>query len=163
MDPFDVSWMIGRRVHVRVSESGHQWFFALGDSAGITVECPWRVLRKGKIRLSGEDHNQKYGLPAPVDAALEANKLLNGAPIVSAELRRGPGDLLLDFEGDLRLEMMPFSGYEAWQFSTPDRRHVLAGCRGELSTWVAVSPNPAFDTDADQRRAAALRAGQRER
>ena len=136
MDPFDVSWMVGRRANVRVSESGHQWFFDLGNSSCISVECPWRVLLKGKIRLSGEDHNQKYGLSSPIDAAAEANKLLDDSPIVSAELRHGTGDLVVNFERELRLEVIPFfGGYEAWQFSTPQGRHVLAGCAGELSTW----------------------------
>jgi hypothetical protein len=136
MDPFDVSWMLGRSTEVSLAESGHQWFFGLGDSSTISVECPWRLLLKGKIRLTSEDHNQKYGLPAPIDAAAEANKLLNGSLIVSAEIRHGTGDLLLNFEDDLRLEIIPvFSGYEAWEISSPQGRHVLAGCGGELSTW----------------------------
>ena len=127
--------MAGRTVKV-TTENGHQWIFELGDTSRISVECPWRLLLKGKFRLSSEDHNQKYGLPAPINAATEANKLLNNSSIVSAEIRHGTSDLLLNFEGELRLEVIPvFSGYEAWQFSTPQGRHVLAGCGGELSTW----------------------------
>jgi hypothetical protein len=136
MSPFDISWMVGRSVKVSVNESGHYWFFGLGDSSTISVECPWRLLLKGKIRVTSEDHNQQYGLPAPIDAAAEANKLLNASLISSAEIRHGTGDLLINFEGELTLEVIPvFSGYEAWQFSTPQGRHVLAGCGGELSTW----------------------------
>jgi hypothetical protein len=131
--------MIGRKVNVRRNESGHQWFFDLGDLSCIDVGCPWRILLEGKIRLSGEDHNQKYGLPTPIDAAVEANKLLNEMAVVAAQLQRATGDLFLDFEGQLRLEVVPFSGYEAWQFWTPNGRHVLAGCRGELSTWRSVA------------------------
>jgi uncharacterized protein DUF6188 len=135
MSPFDVSWMAGRSVKV-TTENGHQWFFDLGDTSRISVECPWRLLLQGKIRVTSEDHNQKYGLPAPIDAAAEANKLLNRLPVVSAEIRHGTGDLVLNFEGQLRLEVVPFfSGYEAWELSTPQGRHVLAGCGGELSTW----------------------------
>jgi len=135
MSPFDVSWMVGRTAKV-TTENGHRWFVELGDSSRISVECPWRLLLKGKLRLSSEDHNQKYGLPAPIDAAAEANKLLNGSSIANAEIRHGTSDLLLNFEGELRLEIVTvFSGYEAWQFSTPQGRHVLAGCGGELSTW----------------------------
>jgi len=131
MNPFDLSWMVGR--HIDVSESGDQWFFALGDSRCISVYCPWRLLLKGKFCLSSEDHKQKYGRSAPINAATEANRLLNGFPIVAAEIRLGTGDLVIRFNGELTLEVLPiYRGYEAWQISTPDGRNVLAGCAGEL-------------------------------
>lgn len=134
MNPFDVSWMVGRRVDV--SESGDQWFFALGGSCCISVYCPWRLLLKGKFRLGSKDHNQRYGLPAPINAATEANRLLNGYPIVAAEIRRGTGDLVVRFDGELTLEILTaYSGFEAWQISTPQGPQVLAGGAGELSSF----------------------------
>jgi len=134
MSAFDVSWMAGRTVKV-TTENGHQWFFELeGRKVCISVECPWRLLHKGQIRLTSEDHNQKYGLPAPIDAAAEANRLLNGSHILSAEIRHGTSDLLVTFEGELKLEAIPvFTGYEAWQVYTPQGRQIIAGCGGELS------------------------------
>lgn len=136
MSPFDVSWMVGRNVNVTVRESSYQWFFGLGDSCSIIVECPWRILLKGKVRHSSEAHAQKHGLPPPIHVAAEANRLFNGSPIVSAEIRHGTADLLLNLEGEVRLEVLPFfPGYEAWQFSTPQGRNVLAGSDGELAAW----------------------------
>jgi len=135
MSPFDVSWMTGRHLEVAIVEPA-QWIFSLGDSSRVSVECPWRLLHKGKIRVSSEDHHQKYGLPALMDAAAEANKLLREARVVNAEVRHETGDLVITCEGDLRLEVVPFSsGYEAWHISTPQGKHVLAGGRGELSAW----------------------------
>jgi hypothetical protein len=135
MAPFDVSWMVGRSIEVSLVEPA-QWIFSLGDSSRLSVECPWRLLRNGKIRVSSEDHNQKYGLPAPLDAATEANKLLRDAHIIAASVRHGTSDLIVNCEGEIVLEVMPFSsGYEAWELSTPQGRHLLAGGGGQLSAW----------------------------
>lgn len=135
MAPFDVSWMVGRGLQVSHVEPA-QWIFKLGESSRLSVECPWRLLRKGKIRVSSEDHNQKYGLPAPIDAAAEANKLLGDVRIITASVRHGTSDLIVNCEGELTLEVTPFSsGYEAWQLSTPEGRHLLAGGAGQLSAW----------------------------
>jgi hypothetical protein len=135
MSPVDVSWMVGRYVNVTVSESSYSWFFGLGDSCAIIVECPWRILLKGKIRHSSENHAMKHGLPPPIHVAAEANRLLEGSPIVRAEIRHA-ADLLLNFEGEVRLEVLPFfPGYEAWQAYTPEGRHVVASVDGELSAW----------------------------
>jgi hypothetical protein len=134
MSQFDVSWMVGRNVDVTVSESGYSWFFGLGDSCAIIVECPWRILLKGKICHSSENHAMKHGLPPPIHVAAEANRLFKGSPIVSAEIRHA-ADLLLNLEEEVTLEVLPFfPGYEHWQLHTPQGWHVLAGVNGELST-----------------------------
>ena len=136
MSPFDVSWMVGRNIHMTVSEPSYPWVFGLGDSGSIVAECPWRILLEGKVRHSSEHHAMKPGLPAPMHVAAEANRLFHGSSIVSAEIRQGTADLLLDLEGKLRLEILPFlPGHEAWQFTTPQGRHVLVDPDGELVAW----------------------------
>ena len=135
MGPFDLSWMAGRNVKMTVTEPIYPWVFGLGDSCSIIVECPWRILLKGEIRHSSENHAMKPGVPPPIHVAAEANRLLNGSPIVGAEIRHA-ADLLLNFEGDVRLEVLPFvPGYESWQLYMPEGRHVLAGVDGTLSAW----------------------------
>ena len=68
--------------------------------------------------------------------AAEANRLFHGSSIVRAEIPHGTADVLLDLEGNLRLEILPFvPGYEAWQLSTPGGWQVIAGVDGELSAW----------------------------
>jgi hypothetical protein len=134
MSPFDVSWMIGRHVNVTVSESSYPWRFDLGDSCFIIAECPWRILQGGEIRHSSENHAMRPGLPPPVHVAAEANRLLDGSPIVRAEIRHA-ADLLLDFDGEVRLEVLPFvRGYESWQLYAPQGRHILAGVDGRVNT-----------------------------
>ena len=103
------------------------WFFALGDSLGISVECQWRLIDKGSIAVSGDDHRQQFGLPAPIDAAAHANSLLAGVAVRRVEVRNGTADLLIDFDGDRRLEIIPFSsGYESWRISAPTGKSIVA-------------------------------------
>lgn len=135
LTPFDFSWMTGLSVSVSFAEP-ISWFFTLGDSYSITAGCPWRLLHRGEIAVSCDDHKQQFGLPAPIDAASKATSLLAGAAITRAEVRQGTADLVLSFGNELRLEILPFSsGYESWQVSTPEGRSVIA-CGGGKLAWV---------------------------
>lgn len=73
------------------------------------MECPWRILQQGRTTLSSDDYGQQYGLPAPIDAAAEATKLLSAIDIDAAQLRVGANDILIDFSDDVRLEIIPIS------------------------------------------------------
>jgi hypothetical protein len=135
MNPFDFSWMVGRHVEVSFSEPS-MWVFSFGDSLGISVECPWRLLERGQIAVSGADHRQQFGLPAPVDSAARASSLLAGLAVRRVEVREGTADLFIDFDEDRRLEIIPFSsGYESWQVSAPTGKQVIAQGGGQLSAW----------------------------
>jgi hypothetical protein len=48
MNPLDFSWMVGKHIKVSFSEPS-MWLFSFGDSLGISVECPWRLLERGRI------------------------------------------------------------------------------------------------------------------
>ena len=135
MNPVDLSWMVGKHITVSFSEFS-TWVFSFGDSLGISVDCPWRLLEHGRIVISGDDHRQQFGLPAPVDAAERASSLLNDKVIRLVEVREGTADLLIDFDGNIRLEIIPFSsGYESWQVSAPTGKHIVAQGGGQLSAW----------------------------
>jgi len=47
------------------------WVFSLGEPLQIGLTSPWRLLDKGRIRVSSADHRQQYGLPAPIDGGGE--------------------------------------------------------------------------------------------
>lgn len=100
------------------------------------MDCPWRLLRHGSIAVSGEDHRQQFGLPAPIDAAQSATSLLASTIVQSVEVRGGTADLLIGFTGELRLDILPFSsGYESWQVSAPGGKQIIACGGGELAVW----------------------------
>ncbi len=138
MDSFDFSCMVGRVItgvqHIEAS----QWSFTVEPSLGVGVECPWRILDADRIAISSEDHSQQYGLTARLDAASIATNLLASRPITRIEVRERTADLLLDFEGHFRLEVIPFStGYESWNIFGPSGFHVVAQGSGQLCIWSA--------------------------
>ena len=137
MSPFDFSWMVGQRItQVSFSEPS-PWFFTLGLNRGIRVECPWRILNHGSIVVSHEDHDQKFGLPAPINAVESASSLLVDVEIKEVKVREGTLDILITLAGDLRLEIIPFSsGYEGWQVACPSGHQVIAQGGGQLSAWL---------------------------
>jgi hypothetical protein len=132
MTSFDFSWMVGRPVRVSFLDPAI-WYFTLGDSLSIGAECPWRLLHAGTIVVSSEDHLQQFGLPAPIDAAEHVSSLLAGLVVQRVEVREGTADLFIEFGGEYRLEIIPFSsGYESWQVSTPSGKSVIAQGGGNI-------------------------------
>ena len=138
MESFDFSWMVGRTIgHVQLNEPT-QWSFSFGPGIGIGAECPWRLLQGGSVSISSEDHLQQCGLPAPLDAAAVATRLLASHPVTHVEVRDGTADLILELGGALRLEIIPISsGYESWCVTTPSGFYVVAQGGGQLSGYRA--------------------------
>lgn len=135
-DSFDFSWMVGRTISSVALNEPAQWSFSFGAGVGISAECPWRLLKDGRVAISSEDHLQQYGLPAPLDAAAVAADTLGSHPVVRVEIKEGTADLLLEFAGSLRLEFLPISsGYESWGATTPSGFRVIAQGGGQLSGW----------------------------
>jgi len=136
-DDVDFSWMIGRSI-AEVSILGPTvWRFAFGSGEAISVECLWRIVRNGRVVRCSGDHGQQFGLPAPVDAAVEATALLSASPIVAMQLRDATADLSLDFGTELRLEIIPdSSGYESWQVYGPAGACFVAQGGGQICKWI---------------------------
>jgi hypothetical protein len=75
----------------------------------------WRLIKSGKADVSSFDHQEKYGLPAPIDALLELKQAFQNAPVSDARRDRRTGDLLFSLEGEVELEVFNFTGYEVWE------------------------------------------------
>lgn len=98
-------------------------------SASITIEISnrtrlrmdyWRIVRNTSFNVSCFDHKQKYGLPAPIDARVEAEKELLSKEIMSAWMDKETGDLIFEFTDGVKLQALNFTGYEIWQINFPD-------------------------------------------
>ena len=99
---------------------------------------PWRVVKDGTIRLGHCDHQQQFGQSEPLDAQLLASELAGGRVVAEARALQGTGDLVVEFDGDVRLEVFNnSSGYEGWTASAPDGRVLIACGGGELTEWDA--------------------------
>jgi hypothetical protein len=138
MDEFRLPWLLGDTLrHVAVGEFG-RWDFSFASGGGIAAECPWRLLRDGTIAVSSDDHNQQYGLPAPIDAAGEVVRQLTGRHVSQITIIDGTADLHITFGAGYQLEIVPFSrGYESWQAFSPEGFQLIAGGRGQLSGFKA--------------------------
>ena len=128
--------MVGRSIaSVRLNEPC-QWAFMFESGAGIGAECPWRLLRGGRVAISSEDHLQQYGLQAPLDAAIVATEMLSSRAVARVEVRYGTSDLFIEFTDEVLLEIVPFSsGYESWGVTSPSGFKVIAQGGGQLCGW----------------------------
>lgn len=80
----------------------------------------WRFICDGKAELSSFDHQQKYGLPSPIDAIDQLRSALNNSSLESITLDRETGDLSLLFPENKKLQVFNFSAYEIWTIGFPD-------------------------------------------
>jgi hypothetical protein len=89
--------------------------------------------RQGAIALGSVGDRQQFGLPMPIDAQAIAGKLLSGRRVTAAEVRPESSDLVLQFDGERRLELFNnSSGYEGWTSSGPDGKQTIAQGGGGL-------------------------------
>ncbi len=80
----------------------------------------WRVSKDRKAKLSSFDHNQQYGLPAPINAISELEAHLTAKVLLDARLDGETGDLLFGFTENINLQVLNVSGYEVWEIKFPD-------------------------------------------
>lgn len=111
------------------------WLFTFSNGVSIQVESLWRLLDQSHIVLTSDDHAQKFGLPAPLDAVAEALRLIGTQTVAECTLRVNTLDLVLCFSRGHRLEILPTSsGYEAWQI-TVRGQHIVAVGGGKLASY----------------------------
>ena len=125
-----VSRVCGRNV-LSLTRREHDWVLLLDGETQIVVACLWRLLEAGRVRLTSEDDGQRFGLPAPIDAAGQATLRISGHRVSRAELRAGTLDLDLHLDDDVVFQIIPDSaGYEAWQVCGPMGQVIATGGGG---------------------------------
>jgi hypothetical protein len=111
----DLDCFIGQQF-VSLERRDYDWVVTFGPEMKLTIECLWRLLENQRIRFASTDEGQRFGLPAPVNAAAEVNQRIAGKQIVSVDLREGTLDLTLGLSTGHAFQILPeSSGYEAWQ------------------------------------------------
>lgn len=133
----DMSWVIGKYVQNVLAE-GHRWTFRMTDGASLSVETHWQIVAEGHLRLASGDHGQQYGLDAPIDAARSAVDLLANRKIVAAVADPATADLRIDFDDAVSLRTFnDSSGFEAWQFTLPNGKLIVAQGGGNIVAYMA--------------------------
>jgi hypothetical protein len=101
--------------------------FRFGDAV-LQVECLWRIVQGGILRLTSQDHGHPYGRGTAVDAPAEADERLRGRKVTGIAGGSVEADVVLTLDDDLRLEIAPdSSGYESWHFTMPGTHLVGVG------------------------------------
>ena len=104
---------------VTVSDVNGDVQLLFSDGAKLEAHY-WRVISGGKEVVSSFDHQQKYGLPTPVDAISKLRTILQEKKVTEARWDHESGDLHFHFSGEVKLQIFAFSGYEVWEISFPD-------------------------------------------
>lgn len=86
----------------------------------------WRLVEAPMKLLSSFDHDQKYGLPEPVDAIKELAKVIANLKISQVYSSKKVGDIEIKFENGAALQIFNFTGYEAWEINFPDGSEILS-------------------------------------
>jgi hypothetical protein len=116
------------------------WSFSFGDS-GLTITSPWRICASGTIAISGYDHQQKFGLPEPLDSAKEAFGLVSKSAVRQVKIDSETADLEIEFENGHRLQVFhESSGHEGWNIASKKGVMIVAMGGGELAVWDNLPP-----------------------
>jgi hypothetical protein len=116
-----------------VVEGMWQFCFAAGD---LLVECPWKAIEAGSVVLASGDHQQKYGLPEPIDAPSRIRELLKDRVVEGVEVDSATSDLSLTFTRDFRFEVFnDSSGYEGWKYSDDHGLKLVQIGDGKMTIW----------------------------
>ncbi len=123
----ELEWLVGHRFQ-SLARREWDWVITLDAGTSIVVACLWRLVESGRIRRTSDDDGQQFGLPAPVDAAAEVNRLLVGAVVTEVRLQLGLLDLELGFSTGHTFQIIPDSaGYESWNVSHGGKQYIAVG------------------------------------
>lgn len=140
MNEDQLPWLLGDALRRVTAGEFDRWELTFASGGVITVECPWRLLREGTIVVSSVDHGKRYGLPAPIDAASDLLRHVDGSRVSEVAVIDGTADLHISF-GSSQLQILSFStGYEAWQSLGPEGDRVIAQGGGQLAVFPRQPP-----------------------
>lgn len=119
--------LIGHEL-LSVEKMDHTWFFRFTGEITVATESLWRLLEKGRIVVTSEDHGQQFGLPEPVDAAERVAGSTVHRTVEAAGISPSSGDLTIEFSGRAHLQLLQTSsGYESWRLSVQGSETICTG------------------------------------
>jgi hypothetical protein len=129
----DLVWLVGHSFQT-ITRREFDWVLVFDRNVLLVIDCLWRLVEAGRIRLTSLDDGHQFGLPTPVDAAAEITRRIALASVEAVKLREGTLDLELRFNTGHILQIIPDStGYEAWNLSNGSGQFIAIG-GGKLIT-----------------------------
>ena len=123
----DLNWLIGRRIK-ELQKKDFTWLVLLDDGSTITTESLWRLITDNGIKISSDDHGQKFGLSAPLDAIKIMKETIGQKTIKEFKLDSRSGDLSILFDNADELQFLnDSSGYESWHIVHGNQEVICMG------------------------------------
>ena len=132
--------LIGRRCIAEHRE--HDWSFNFGRGTVITVAAAWRLLTLEGVAFADRDLAEGRPMPWPLGGETAPERLLKRRKVEAVDIDAVTGDLRIQFEGDIRLEVFNNSAtYDGWQadFAIDRQAVCLVGAPGGGVAFVGVA------------------------
>ncbi len=112
------------------------WNFSFANGIDIQVEGGfWRLLRDKKIVRVSSDHEQQFGLPAPINLVLSVTEILKSKHLTQIEVVATTGDLILSISDSVVIEVyITSSVYESYSFGIDNKRYIGCGS-GQIAVY----------------------------
>src|SRR4051794_15385743 len=88
-------YLVGRKLE-SIERFGFSWQFQFGSGITLTVEAGWRFVTDEGIEVTSEDDGQKFGLPAPVEAAALGMSVVRDKSVTEVQITPY-ADLIISF------------------------------------------------------------------
>jgi hypothetical protein len=109
-------------------EDAENWHFYFSDNIYASSCGLWRLRKSKRIIYVSSDHQQKFGLPKPLDLLEKITEKLFEKKLLEIRVNKDSGDLTLLISEDYELEILiTSSGYESYDFSIEGRRYIGLG------------------------------------
>lgn len=126
MDLPDFSTLIGRRIAEIQLVAPTSWWFRFSSGGALRADTLWRLIYRGRIHTTSNDHGHLFGRAERLDSADEALKAIGGSNVKAVKLISATGDLWIEFDDDSRLETLTTSGgYEGWALFLPSGSEII--------------------------------------
>ena len=124
----------------QISENGLWSSITLDGECAIACEGLLRFVGNDGQFITVEDHNQKFGLPAPFDAEAAISNEIVRKVIDQVHLCAKTGDLRLTIASGVIELIASSSGYESFQVTGNDSG-IIVGMGGKQEAEQGVAPN----------------------
>jgi hypothetical protein len=132
----DLQWMLGCSVISYSFSEPDLWVIKMSGGGMVSTQSSWRVTTPSGMVASSADHGHQFGLPAPVDAAVQAMSATSQSRIVDVRIDDRAPDLVIQLENGSVLQILATStGYESWQTSSPLGVCIAVDGRRNASSW----------------------------
>jgi hypothetical protein len=113
------------------------WYLEFEGIIFLQTSCFWRFFIKDKIEHIANDNDQVYRFGEPkIDSVKILSDIISNSLLLKIEHELDTGDLMLNFENDIKLVFYTSSMvFENWDLSIDKKKYISLPGGKELATW----------------------------